>query len=447
MTDRIGGLPYWEIEFEKTGALRADGGALQDAVATGRLRDLFIFSHGWNSSRASAQNLYRDMFGLIADMLPPGSAGRTGIAGVLWPSLLFPEDEPADSGPVVERSAATQSLGAFAAPAPAGQGATPSSGGGLAQALTPAFPGQQEDLARIGALLDQQPQDPDALTEFHALVNGLVSTPSDAEEDSGESQAMTQPAGRVFDTMAGLAATAPGDAQALNPFKKLWAGAREVLRTLSYYEMKNRAGVIGRSGLGPLLAALKQSNADIRVHLMGHSFGARLISFALAGLPADMTGSASPVKSLLLIQGAFSHFSFASQAPVAAGAGTLAPYVNRVDGPLLATFSDADRAIGWWYPNASRFAWQDNQAIDEISYRWGGMGKDGYQQDNAETRSLSARGTDYGFQPGHLYRLNANAVINRRLSWFALAHSDIRHPEVAWAAVAGARLDGDNGQP
>jgi hypothetical protein len=387
------------------------------------------------------------MFGLIADMLPPDRADTTGVVGVLWPSLLFPEDEPADSGPVVERSAATQSLGAFVAPTPGLQAMTPSSGAELAQSLAPAFPGQEEELARIGALLDQQPQDPDALTEFHRLVNGLVTTPGDAEEDSGESQAMTHPTGRVFDIMAGLAAVTPGDAQAFNPFQKLWTGAREVLRTLSYYEMKNRAGVVGRSGLGPLLVKLKQARVGIRVHLMGHSFGARLISFALAGLPASMTGEASPVKSLLLIQGAFSHFSFASQAPVTAGAGALAPYANRVDGPLLATFSAADRAVGWWYPNASRFAWQDNQAMEEINYRWGGMGHDGYQQHDAETVMLAVPGTDYGFRPRRLYRLDANTVINRRLSWFALAHSDIRHPEVAWAAVAGAQMDRNSGQP
>ena len=42
-----------------------------------------------------------------------------------------------------------------------------------------------------------------------------------------------------------------------NPFAGLWSGAREVLRTLSYYEMKNRAGVVGQNGLGPLLAQLR----------------------------------------------------------------------------------------------------------------------------------------------------------------------------------------------
>jgi hypothetical protein len=444
MTDRIGGLPYWEIEFDKAGTLLSGGDALRNAVAAGGLRDLFIFSHGWNSSYGSARSLCRALFGLIAGMLPPGAAEATGVVGVLWPSLLFPEDEPAESGPIVERSAATQSLGAFAAPVPA-QVVDTSSGSELAEALSSAFPGQEEQLARIGTLLDQQPQDPDALTEFHRLVNGLVTTPNDAEEDAGEALAMTRPTGPVFDAMAGLApmAAGDGDAQAFNPFKKLWTGAREVLRTMSYYEMKNRAGVVGRSGLGPLLGELRQAEPELRVHLMGHSFGARLISFALPGLPASMTGGASPVKSLLLIQGAFSHFSFAPQAPVRAGAGALAQYADRVDGPLLATFSTADRAVGWWYPNASRFAWQDNQAIEQINYRWGAMGRDAYQQTGAETVSLGATGTNYGFQAGHFYRLDANDVIKRRLSWFALAHSDIKHPEVAWAAVAGADVDGD----
>jgi hypothetical protein len=53
--------------------------------------------------------------------------------------------------------------------------------------------------------------------------------------------------------------------------------AREVLRTASYYEMKNRAGVIGQQGLGPLLANLAGPSGAPRIHLSRHSFGARLI--------------------------------------------------------------------------------------------------------------------------------------------------------------------------
>jgi hypothetical protein len=105
------------------------------------------------------------------------------------------------------------------------------------------------------------------------------------------------------------------------PFTTLWHGAREVLRSPSYYEMKNRAGVVGQQGLGPLLGGFApRAGHTVRVHLMGHSFGARLVSFALAGLPAAMTGAASPVKSLTPIQGAFSHFAFAQKVPIAASA-------------------------------------------------------------------------------------------------------------------------------
>ena len=60
-------------------------------------------------------------------------------------------------------------------------------------------------------------------------------------------------------------------------------GAKEALRQATYWQMKNRAGTVGRHGLGPLLGRLP---AGVRVHLVGHSFGARLVSFALAGLPA-----------------------------------------------------------------------------------------------------------------------------------------------------------------
>src|SRR5262249_62020396 len=130
-------------------------------------------------------------------------------------------------------------------------------------------------------------------------------------------------------------------------FDKWWHGARELLRTLSYYEMKNRAGVIGERGLGRLLGTLRGRNGQLRVHLLGHSFGARLVAFSLRGLPASAVGGSSPVKSLLLIQAAFSHFAFSPTKP-----GALAGFANRVDGPLVATHSVHDRPVGTWCPAA-----------------------------------------------------------------------------------------------
>jgi hypothetical protein len=56
------------------------------------------------------------------------------------------------------------------------------------------------------------------------------------------------------------------------------------------------------------------------------------------------------------------------------------------------------------------------------------------------SRRLEPAGSWYDWQAGTFYRMDANQVINRDLSWLAGAHSDIRKPELAWAAVSAAGL-------
>jgi hypothetical protein len=423
MTD-IEGLRYYEVDFNADGTLdtttgSGDGG-LPAAVNAGGITDLFVLSHGWNDGVDSARDLYQAMFGLLAAQL--GAHLPTSAAvGVIWPSLLFPDDDPATAAPV------------------------PSTGAQLAAALAPAFPNQQQQLATIGQLLDQQPQDPNALIQFHDLAKGLVTTPPQGVEDTGEAALMTADAATAFGHAAAMAPSSAGNAEGIgNPFAGLWNGAREVLRTMSYYEMKNRAGVVGQQGLGPLLAKLSGPRGAPRIHLMGHSFGARLVAYSLAGLRPDQTGAASPVKSLTLIQGAFSHFTFGAPLMVdPTRSGALAGDGDRVNGPLLATFSSADRAVGWWYPAASMLANQDSESATDLVYRWGAMGHDGYQQNPSPARvMLQAAGKPYDFQRGTFYDIDANAVIRNNLSAFSGAHSDIRHPEILWAVVSAAGLGG-----
>jgi hypothetical protein len=418
----IDGLAYYEVDFNADGSLNTangDGdGGLPAAVANGGIADLFVLSHGWNSGVDSARDLYVAMFGLLAAQLGTHLSSSAAV-GVIWPSLLFPDDDPATAP------------------------AVPSTGAELAAAYAPSFPGQQQQLDTMGQLLDQQPQDPTKLTEFHQLVNGLVTTKPQGIEDTGEAALLTADTATAFGHAAAMAPHAAPSAQGIgNPFAGLWSGAREVLRTLSYYEMKNRAGVVGQHGLGPLLASLRGPSGPPRIHLIGHSFGARLVSYTLAGLPAGQTGSASPIKSLTLIQGAFSHFTFASSLMFdPSRAGGLAGDGSRVDGPLLATFSAADRAVGWWYPAASMLAGQDSESASDLVYRWGGMGHDGYQQAPTPTPLvLAPQGKPYGFTTGGFYNLDANAVIRANQSPISGAHSDIKHPELLWAVVAAAGL-------
>ncbi len=119
-------------------------------------------------------------------------------------------------------------------------------------------------------------------------------------------------------------------------------------------------------------------------------------------------------------------------------AGGLAGDGSRVDGPLLATFSAADRAVGWWYPAASMLAGQDSESATDLVFRWGGMGHDGYQQTPSPTTvALAAQGQPYGFTTGRFYSLDANASYMRKTSRPSAARiSDIQHPEVLWAVVS-----------
>ena len=420
----INGLAYYEVDFNADGTLNTttgggDGG-LPAAVAAGGITDLFVLSHGWNNGVDSARDLYQAMFSLLADQLGNHLSSSAAV-GVIWPSLLFPDDDP-DNAPAV-----------------------PSTGAQLAAALTPAFPGQQQQLATMGQLLDQQPQDPAALNQFHQLATGLVTTPSQGVEDTGEAALLTADTATAFGHAAAMAPQGHSAAQGIgNPFTGLWSGAREVMRTLSYYEMKNRAGVVGQNGLGPLLAGVAGPSGAPRIHLMGHSFGARLVSYTLAGLHGNQTGAATPIKSLTLIQGAFSHFTFASSLMFdPSRSGGLAGDGSRVDGPLLATFSAADRAVGWWYPTASMLAGQDSESATDLVFRWGAMGHDGYQQTPTPTTVvMAAQGKPYDFQTGGFYSVDANAIICANQSPFSGAHSDIRHPEVLWAVVSAAGLAG-----
>ena len=413
MTD-IAGLSYCEVTFDATGTLTSDGG-LPAMVGRDGVADLFVLCHGWNNSEKGARDLYHGLGRLLAERLGPDKAGAVAV-GVFWPSLLFPEDDPKTSD-------------------------DPSTGKQLAAALEPSFPQQTKALDEMGRLIDERPQDGAELTRFHQLATHLVTTPAMAKEDEGPAAAITAPAAAVLGHAAAMTQSPTGDAQAIaNPFAALWSGAREVLRTMSYYEMKNRAGVVGQKGLGPLIASVADGH-QLRVHLLGHSFGARLVSYALTGLPKTAVAAASPVKSLTLVQGAFSHFAFADPTPCrAVKKGSLAAVRNRVDGPLLSTFSAADRAVGWWYPNASMLAHQDSQSLTDLAYQWGGMGHDGFQQASPTGTRLKLHGTTYPFVSGGTYLLDANAVIKKNLSAFSGAHSDIVHDEVVSALVAAAAV-------
>jgi hypothetical protein len=389
------------------------------------------------------------MFPLIRDATSGASGlGKVGFAGIYWPSLWFPDtpatpprlggSTQAEAGAVEDESAGTAVL----------------SGAEIAESLRSGFedPAQQETITEIGRLIDEGTAavgsgESDAvkeqrLLEINQLLKSLVPPAPDGQfEDSGELVLLrTNEPKQDYQAVAEVFGSAPpgSSTQGIGDwFAKAIHGAKDVVRVFSYTAMKARAGDIGRAGLGPLLVELHRRSPAVRVHLIGHSFGARLVSFALSGIgtPAD-----SPVTSLLLVQGAFSHWSFAHAQDNPFGeAGALHTFADRVHGPMVATFSVHDWAVGRWYPKASFLARQDTEAT--TAGRWDGMGADGYQAvEPAADRSMPPPvGVNYQFTPGTFYRVDAASVINNVEGQpFAGAHSDIRKPAVAQLAVAAA---------
>ena len=444
------GEPVWDLQFDENGHLTspAQGDFLSEVAAQG-VTDLFAFSHGWGTAQDSALQLYNEMFPMIRNAAHGLAAlPKLGFAGIYWPSLWFP---PTPATPPAQAGSQQADTGAQAG---LSAGTAAVSGADIAASLAPGFadPARQDTLTQIGKLIDQglTPEtsaEPDAskqqqLQQIAQLIKSLVPPPPDGEyEDSGETALLLtdNPVADYQATAEAFGSAPPaGSEQGIGDwFTKAVNGAKDVLRVLSYSEMKARAGTVGRTGLGPLLAALHTQSPAVRVHLIGHSFGARLVSFALSGVGAP---AGSPVSSLLLLQGAFSHWCFAHAQDNPFGeAGALNAYADRVHGPLVATHTVYDWAVGVWYPKASFLAQQDTEAA--VADRWGGMGSDGFQAVNpAQDRTMPQQGgTNYGLAPGTFYRIDAASVINNTAGEpFSGAHSDIKKPPVAQLAAAAA---------
>jgi subtilisin family serine protease len=455
MPQQIAGFPYWELRFDESGN-PADAAAVQrllDELPAEQLSDLFVFSHGWNNDAAMARSLYRRYFEKLREVndqlgspgIPRQRPARIGVVGVLWPSMRWADEDGAAEG--------------FAAGGIAGVGAAPTPGAARSDAelvrdLKAVFvkPQQQQALDELATLLAQRPRDAASLSRFQQLLRPLTAEAdvTATVEDSGEHNLLTEAPQTLF---LRFAAVAPrrgdegGVAGLLDPLERLWDGAKEALRQATYWQMKKRAGVVGQRGLGPVLARIQLGQAALRVHLLGHSFGARLVSFSLAGLPPSATGAASPVKSLLLLQGAFSHFAFAPALPHdPTRAGALAGMQARVDGPLAVTHSKKDTAVGVFYPMASLASGDDRAAIEDYTLRWGAMGANGAQAVSATGVPLGPMGCAYPFAAGRFVNLDGNAVIIHGGPPSG-AHSDIVHPELAWATLAAAGIAGGSTAP
>lgn len=418
--------PYWELTFDADGDVDTEQrDHLLAEVADENVTDLLVLAHGWNNDQDMATDLYRRFFTPCRDLAGPRV--RLGYVGVLWPAIRFPDEPIPDFEPSVTA---------------AGPGPVPGAGPLLDEPtrllLTRTFPDHEDDLRRIGALLEERSEVPTRLYEYSRLVRNLVAVHQNSaawrfanDTWAGLPAMLTDDAVEVCQVFA-AAMEGTGQQELFGSLRtRLWNGAHELLRQASYYAMKRRAGSVGQLGLGPAIGLLAREAPNVRVHLIGHSFGARLVSYALRGMPAPVRS----VKSTTLLQGAFSHYAFSKRLPHAPSrSGALNGVQRRIDGPLVSCYSRHDDALGKIYPLASKIA-GDSSTFLGLWERWGAIGYDGIRAvDGARRvklgRAIPAKGC---------VSVDASAVV-RRGGPPSGAHSDICHEELARVVFAAGRI-------
>jgi predicted alpha/beta-hydrolase family hydrolase len=434
----IGGIPIFEVEFDKKGKLfdSKQAKALVDHVRAKQVTDLILFSHGWNNDLADARKLYTAFFTEFGGFVAHAANGQPRVfaaAAILWPSKKFTDKELIPGGGAAALN--SQELAAIRArlrdlaKEPVRLGKT-----------EPASAARKKKVAKAEALLKNIESDPKAQEEFVRIVRSLLSAEAAHKEDGTDAlfkmnarkllANLRQPIVEPLSVGAGGAAgsfstlsTASGGAADLG--SSIQSALRRFLNLTTYYQMKARAGAVGENGVANLIATLREEQPKLRLHLVGHSFGGRVVTAA-----ADAAGGKHKIDSLTLLQAAFSHNGFAPKfdgkrdgffRKIVAG--------KKVRGPIVVTCTKNDKAVGIAYPLASRLAGQNAAALGDENDVYGGIGRNGaVKTPEALKGTLLAANAAYEFVPGKIHNLVADA--------FIADHSDICGPQVAWALAS-----------
>jgi hypothetical protein len=207
------------------------------------------------------------------------------------------------------------------------------------------------------------------------------------------------------------------------------------LNFTTYYLMKARAGDVGVKGIKPLIETIRAARPDIRIHLIGHSFGCRVVVSAVNALG---TADGLRANTMNLLQGAFSHNGFASKFDQTNdGAFRQVVVGKKVRGPILITHTRNDKAVGLAFPIASRIAGQTAASLGDENDLYGGLGSNGAQNQSTTPErvvgTLLDVGGPYPFGTG----ATSSKLYNLRADAFIAGHSNIVKPQVGFAVAMG----------
>lgn len=420
-------IPYYVIPFDKYGncigpQTKED---LLDKIESENYSDVFLFSHGWNNDFEYATGLYESFIDGFISMrkernLPLAEGFKPLLIGVFWPSATF----------VMNSEQAPK----FASADP--------------RRRDPEVANEIGELASIAENVEEKRRE-----RFYALAHSRSLNKADAielaeimlssaitlESEVGGAPADAQELVRMWSLFAEKEVPITSDlsdfgtATPVESSEPMTAGAvgdffsnldpRRILRLPSVWKMKDRAGVIGSKGVNPLLRAILEKSTS-KVHMVGHSYGAKVV------LSGTCFGGQlpRPVSSMLLLQGALSHLAFADSIPGSTKAGGYQQALNRVQSPILATFSSNDFPL----TKAFHFAVRRKSDLGEAKIaaseppsRFAALGGFGPRGANEKLISVQDVGKKYELDESvPIYGIEATRTVS--------GHGDVSNPSTWW---------------
>jgi hypothetical protein len=444
--------PIFDVEFTKDGDIFQQPQIDALLAGLGPATDLLVLSHGWNNDKADASQLYEELLGNIDKLLDLRSQASVpaplqgfvdrlrnrnfAAVRVFWPSKKFTDADLIPGGGVASAAAEAENAAAV---------------NRILDRLKDdpqVLGGADRNPAHVAAMesakaLVPQLATTDAKKEFVKLLRSILD-PSMKENDDASAGFFVVDAETLFENAQTpvVAPAAPGGgagggstlgnggAAGLGDLLSgVQAAARRIANFATYYQMKSRAGTVGSKGAADLLRRVRAAKPAIRIHLVGHSFGGRLVTAAAHTLPAT-----TDLVTMSLLQAAFSHNGLSEgfgEAHKEKGFFRALVDEKRISGPVIITHTKNDKAVGVAYPLASRIAGQNAAALGDQNDPYGGMGRNGAQNTKeADNRfTLGLPGTPYSFEKGKIHNISSDLIQD---------HGDVRRIEVAYAILSAA---------
>jgi hypothetical protein len=335
-------FPYYIMPFDADGICT---GPLTRAHLLANLQgvtDIYLFSHGWNNDWSAATKRYEEFirgFQALrsAKALPMPADYTPLLVGVFWPSQSLTIFE-SETGPGFASAAVND----------ASVGEMQSLLADIAVQLPAAERGRFHTLASSETL------DNAGAAELADILAGVLAGMTDGEAGaaaaptaadllaSADALSAPEPDYDAIGTVtAGPATTDPAAAGGIGGLIRM-LDPRNLLKPFTVWQMKDRAGKIGAVGVAPLLNdLLARSAPTARVHLLGHSYGCKVLMTAVCTMPPTTRA----VESALLMQPAISQYAFAESVPERNVPGGFLLARSRVRQPIAATFSTHDKPL------------------------------------------------------------------------------------------------------